>query len=173
MVFSRKIQLIDEYLGVPKKLADGIPVWEKSSWKNELQAIWLIDEEDGSTRSQLRFKTRVGNRKWPSVSLIFRNDQVCRVDLAPDHIVKRNPPWAIGVGLPAKISGSHIHAWNDNKEHIRSSNVWEISARRNLKPQISRLPHALAYLADEIKLDLTNEQRQFDIPPQSDLFDLE
>jgi hypothetical protein len=96
---------------------------------------------------------------------------VWRVDLIDGVVIKYNPPSAEALGLPAKIDGSHEHRWDDNRSLIASGGDWTLPIRRPTKPQLRRLPQALAALADSINLTLGHEQRDFDIPPADSLFE--
>ena len=173
MVTPYDISLVDAFLAAPKQLEASIPEWTRGTRDHEYEARWIIEEQDGATRAHLRFRTCRLQRVFPSVSLIFRNNPVWRTDIESGEICHTNPPWAHTLGLPAQVSGTHSHTWTDNRDHVLRSGIWELPARRLLPTQIRRLPQALPFMAEQLNIELTHGQRDFDIPPKRDLFELE
>lgn len=85
----------------------------------EHQLTWSINEErSGATRSQLRFRVPMNDMHYPSISLIFRSQRVCRTDRTRPHVCKPNLLDAQKLGLQAEVCELHIHAWSDNRLHI-------------------------------------------------------
>jgi hypothetical protein len=156
---------------VEDKTLDGIPIWHASPRPGELSAVWNVKDSLGIGRATLRFRCPRAARAWPSISLIFRNNPIWRIDLVAPDVWKPNPPGAAALGLPPEVRGSHSHTWNDNRAHLLSQDLWSLPYRRPLLVTIRRLPQAVASLAAEIKLFLEPGQRQFDVPPQTDLFE--
>ena len=161
---------IVEFLAEDKRL-DGIPIWRASPRPRELSAVWNIQDSLGIFRAKLRFRCPRAARAWPSISLIFRNNAIWRIDLVAAEAWKPNPPDAVSLGLPPEVRGSHSHTWHDNRRYLLSQDLWSLPYRRPLPAQIRRLPQAVASLGREIKLFLEPEQRRFDVPPQTDLFE--
>jgi hypothetical protein len=161
---------IDAFLAEDKSL-EAVPIWRGSSWPGELTAVWNIRDSLGIGRATLRFRCPRAARAWPSISLIFRGNPLWRIDLVASGVWKPNPPSAVSLGLPSEVRGSHSHTWHDNRAHLLSQDLWTLPYRRPLPVAIRRLPQAVASLADETKLLLEPEQRQFDVPPQTDLFE--
>jgi hypothetical protein len=151
-------------------LQGGLPEWQQSARPIELTATWNVRDSTGIIRSQLRFRCIKRDRSYPSVSLVLTGRLVWRVDLVPPTECKLNPVGAAKEGLPARIYGPHSHGWPDNRGYVTSAGVWELPYRRELPPQIRRLPQALYWLAERVNLALEHDQRGFDVPPQSDLF---
>lgn len=143
---------IDEFLAEDKRL-DGIPIWRASPRPRELSAVWNIQDSLGIFRAKLRFRCPRAARAWPSISLIFRNNAIWRIDLVAAEAWKPNPPDAV------------------SRRYLLSQDLWSLPYRRPLPAQIRRLPQAVASLGREIKLFLEPEQRRFDVPPQTDLFE--
>jgi hypothetical protein len=173
MVTARDIQLVEDYLAAPKTLEASLPEWSSAVRDHELQAIWNVEEDGGRLRSHLRVRVGRHSKRWPSVSLIFRSNPIWRVDIKPDDVCEGNPLWAFNLGLDAQVCGTHCHTWVDNRQHILASGLWELPARRNIAPQVRRLPQVMAFMAEELNIELTHEQRGFDTPPRRDLFDME
>jgi hypothetical protein len=169
---SRHIRAVDDFLMEAKTLDGRPPLWRPTPNRpHELSATWGIKDAIDVQRAELRFRCVSVRRQFPSVSVIFQRTPIWRIDLVPVDETKNNPHWAQSLGLPALVIGSHSHAWPDNKDHIVRAKVdWELPCRRPLPPPMRRLPQVLPWLADQINLSLTPEQRGFDVPPQSDLF---
>lgn len=173
MATPRDIQLVDDFLAANKRLEKGVPDWTKGTRDSEYEARWIIEEEDGATRSHIRFRTSRFQKAFPSISLIFRNNPVWRIDIQPTDVCHPNPLWAQPLGLQPEVCGTHCHTWADNRDYLLRSAVWDLPARRPLPDQLRRLPQVLPYMAEELNIELTPDQRGFDIPPKRDLFDLD
>lgn len=171
MATEADIAAADEYLAERKALHGPIPQWRKSTFDGEQEAIWNIEDSVGILRGQLRFRFPRPFRAFPSISVIFRTNSIWRIDLAPPDLCKSNPFGAMQLGLPATVCGSHGHEWPDNRDFVLRSPTWHLPHRRPIQPQIKRLPQALYFLADQINLVINSDQRGFDVPPQSDLFE--
>lgn len=108
---------------------------------------------------------------YPSLSLIFRAHVIWRIDIVPHDEGKLNPPWAKSLGLPPEVFGPHGHEWPDNRAHVLNEHAtWNIPRRRPLPVNLRRLEQVLPWFADRIAIDVTPDQRGFDVPPQADLF---
>jgi hypothetical protein len=162
---------IDDFLAEEKHLVGTEPLWQDSSRESELSAVWNIQDSLGITKAHLRFRCPKAWRDWPSVSVIFRNYPIWRLDLVAPTICKHNPLGAHSLGLSAVVCGSHCHTWYDNRSHLLTQDLWVLPYRRPLDGPVRRLPQAIASLADAINLALESHQRGFDVPPQSDLFE--
>jgi hypothetical protein len=161
---------VDAFLADEKTL-EGVPVWRESPRPRELSAVWNIQDSLGIGRASLRFRCPRVTRAWPSISLIFRGNPIWRIDLVAADAWKPNPPGAAALGLPPEVRGSHSHTWIDNRAYILSQDLWGLPYRRPLPVAIRRLPQAVASLAAAINLLLGDDQRRFDVPPQTDLFE--
>lgn len=167
---NRDVEQIDAFMAEPKRLLPKPPEWTASSYPREAQAIWRIEDAAGVESAQLRFRCHTSRRGFPSVSLIFRKLLVERVDLVPQDECKFNPHWAARFGVPATVCGSHGHHWPDNREHLLTDAPWGLPCRRPLPASVRRLPQVLPWLADKAALNLPDDWREFDVPPQTDLF---
>ena len=126
----------------------------------------------GVVRGQLRFRCFTNDTKHPSISLLFRNNAIWRIDVDGPEKLARNPPWAESLGLPATITGVHMHGWPDHREYMANPDVpWgNLPCRRPILDPIRTLIQALPWFADCVNLEIDPLQRGFDVPPQSDLF---
>jgi hypothetical protein len=169
--FDSDIGEIDAYLADAKTLDGGEPLWIKSARRGELQATWGILDSAGVSRGELRFRVSPTERTEPSITVIHRRRLIWRLDVVAANSWKPNPQDAWVYRLPAIVRGTHNHAWPDNREHVRANGFGEMPYRRPLGAATRRLPQALAALAAEINLVLGPNQRGFDVPAKSDLFD--
>jgi len=169
-----EIAEIDRFLAETKRLQGPHPEWVPSARPSDLEAYWNLEDSLGIVKAQLRFRcTKVG-RMYPTVSLIFRSNPIWRIEIEdPPRPTSGhpNPPWAYSVGCPALVIGSHEHSWSDNRNYIKHTSEWDIPCRRPIEPQIKKLSQAIPWFADRIGLKLDHEQRGFDVPPRSELFE--
>jgi hypothetical protein len=162
------VQQVDDFLAGDKSLEAAIPLWQKSARPGELEAIWNILDPLG-VRSHLRFRISETEPTLPSVSLIFRRNPIMRLDIEGPSICHSNPPWAATLKLPPEVCGSHFHSWEDNRNHILNTGLWELPARRAVEPRLRRVPQMLPWIAAQVGIDLTHDQRSFDLPPREQL----
>lgn len=161
---------IDTFMAEAKSLLGPPPPWQEGTRKGELSASWPIADSLGIARSELRFRCTQQQKQFPSVSVIYRQHLVYRLDMVPAEECKPNPLGAIAFGLPPSVCGPHCHAWPDNRDYVHSVGFGHMPYRRPIQPQVRRLPQALLWLADDINLTIGPDQRGFDVPAQNDLF---
>lgn len=164
-----EIDEIEAFLLDSKTLVGPPPPWVQSTYINELQATWPISDQLGISSGALRFTCR-SDRSNPSVSVIFRDRLIWRTDVVDPAECKSNPIGARAIGLPARVCGSHHHAWPDNRAYVQQLGFGRLPYRRPLSSHVRRLRHALPELAREINLTLDDYQRGFDVPANADLF---
>lgn len=161
------VQQVDEFLAGDKWL-EAPPTWQQSSRAGELEAIWNIGDSLG-VRAHLRFRVSQSEPALPSLSLIFRRNPVMRLDIEAPTTCHSNPPWAAQLGLPGIVCGSHFHSWDDNRDHILNTGLWVLPARRPVEPGLRRVPQMLPWIADRIGIELSHDDRDFDLPPKEQL----
>lgn len=167
---TKDLEEVDEFFAEQKTLQGAPPFWAAGTRDGEYQATWPIEEVSGVSRAHLRFKCPKMHLSAPSISVIFRNQPVYRLDLTDPAICKPNSLLGIKVGLPAEVCGNHAHTWSDNRKHIEINGFGELPLRRPAPEKARRLPQALPWLAGEINLVITPDQRRFDVPTQRQLF---
>lgn len=153
----------------PKRLSGAAPEFGPTKFYRDgdygREAIWPIADSLGIvTRGQLRIAVRPGLQLGPSISVIFNKQPIARLDFAPPEECETNPIWAAGLGLPALVCGAHFHGWEHNRIHVLRNERWELPCREPLPVQIRRFEQAFPWLADKMNLELTPEQRTFDVP---------
>jgi hypothetical protein len=164
---AAEIAEIDEFMVLPKWLDGGRPLWKPSSFHkregNEYEAIWSIKDDLGIVgKGQLRFTFRPWNRLHPSISLVFGQRPVMRLDFEDEIKCESNPLYA--VRLPARVCGNHVHTWEANRNHISSQDIWTLTCREPLPPQVRKLDQGLGWLADYANIKLEPDQYGFEIP---------
>lgn len=112
---SEFCRAVDDHLAREKSLTDR-PHWTEDPANGRQKAKWLIETKEGICDSYLSIRHNYDSKENLSASLIFRDREVCRVDLAPATLCKPNPPWAHKLKLPPTVFGSHIHSWEHNRE---------------------------------------------------------
>ena len=157
----------DEFLACEKTLVDDEPGWFKLQ-NGRWAAIWPVRDDLGAVRGQLNFRVDPKYSDFPSLSLLFENHPVCRLDTAPQTMVKVNPPWAFG--CPPTVAGNHLHSWEDNRDFMLSVDNWILQARQPVEPAVKRVPHMLRWFAEHTNLRLCGSQFGFDFDPKRDLY---
>jgi len=161
------VEAVDRFLADKKYLSGDPPEFGPSNFQRrgqyERRAVWPIADELGVvTSGQLRIVTRTGTEYRVTINVIFRGQNVSRLDFVPVTECEANPHWASP--LPARVCGPHFHSWPDNREHLLRSDTWELECREPLPAQVRKFSQAFPWLAERINLVLTPRQRTFDVP---------
>ncbi len=165
------IDEIDAFLAEQKTLLGRLPEWKPNDFRpGEYENTWAIGDSLGIVRAGLRFRFAPDLRAYPSVSVVYRQQLIWRLDLAPPDECKFNPPTAADLGLPPKVCGSHWHGWPDNRAYVQSHGFGTMPFRRPIPVQVQKIEQAVHLLAGEIALQIAPDQRGFDVPAQKTLF---
>ena len=172
---AKDVEDVDAYMAGTKSVTDGLPSWTNSPRIEIFTAEWPIIDADGAilAGNRIVFTCRKTDLRWVTIALLYRNKRVYGIDLDPPGRIKPNPPDAYRFGLPSQTSGAHLHRWEDNRLKALDVGIGEVPYRRPCPVLMSKLPHAMAHMAQDINLSLTPEQLSFDVPPQGDLFAIE
>lgn len=169
MVTAAELAAVDAFFADRKTLYGDPPEFGPTKFHRkglpEWNAVWPIADSLGiMTGGQLRFVTRPGLERGPTIAVILNQRCVARLDLAPADECETNPLWAQNLNLPARVCGVHYHGWEHNRAHVEWSGEWELPCRMPLPPQIRRFEQAFPWFADRINLEFGNEQRTFELP---------
>ncbi|WP_438997560.1 hypothetical protein [Candidatus Puniceispirillum sp.] len=167
MLSEEDIFEIDQFLSSQKTLTIELPNWTKSSRPDEYEARWPLKNESGISIAHVIF--RFNNNGQISISLIFRNKPIWRLDIVDEGEIKPNPHDAHNYDLPPNISGNHEHQWNDNKEYIRRNGLGTLPYRRPLQPQIRQFRQAMGHFMSVINVETDRNTWQFDLPSEQSL----
>lgn len=176
MNIADKIRLCDEielFLCATKNLAGPQPIWRENGTFNRVDGKWPIDEESGLSRAYLAFRVNRISTNQPSVSLIFQEKAVCRVDIKPIDEADGNPPQAVHLGLPGQVYGPHIHRWQHNRKYVIEAlppNEWGIPIKEGISATTQTLGHILAMICSQCDIGFTPEQRDLCLPNKETLF---
>lgn len=157
---------VDEFVDCEKTLAEQEPQWGKLE-NGRWFATWPVLNDLGAIRGSLNFRVDPQYPDFPSLSLLFENHAIGRIDLTPPHWVKINPPWALG--LPSSVQGNHVHVWADHRERISATGRWVLQARQPVPHAVKRVPQMLRWFAQHINISLCDTQFGFDFTPDRDL----
>lgn len=163
-----EVTTVDAFLADAKSLDGPPPVWIDGNWGGFYSAIWNIKDSLGLAVGSLQFRAEKAKRFNVSVSVIYRNRPVWRVDI--DHAIHENPHNAWMMDLKPIIRAPHSHPWPLNRAHLTSQDQWTLPYARELPASIRRIDQALLALAQDINLTIEPEQRSFEGPRQGDLF---
>jgi hypothetical protein len=161
----------DEFLAEDKSLVGPPPEFgpkkNKSTSRSMWDAVWPIANSAGVVETgHLRVNYAPASEKPFSICLIFRDQCLFRLDFVASTVCHKNPQWAAGYDLPPTVCGPHFHPWNANREEVLRQQGWELPLRAPLPPRIRRFDQALPWMAAEIKLLLSSEQREFELPKE-------
>jgi hypothetical protein len=112
---------VDAFMADQKSLYGPLPTWQEGTRAGELSASWPILDSIGIARAELRFRSARQRLQFPSISVIYRQNLVGRVDIVDPTECKINPPGGAAMGLPASVCGSHCHSWADNRDYVHSN----------------------------------------------------
>lgn len=170
---SRQIEAaeVDDFLASDKFLEDRLPAWTGDLRPDEWTARWAIRDDIGVVRAgtELRFRSLRVRASQFSISVLYRSQPVYRLDMVDPAEEKLNPPDAFRLNLSARVIGSHVHAWSDNRAYIIANGFGSLPYRRQLSLHLRRVPHALMQISQEANIHVTPQQASFDLPPQGDL----
>lgn len=159
---------VDAWLAEDKILAGVFPGWGRS-YGRDYTARWGIIDPTGIQRSELAITCDRALLK-PTICVLFERKLVFRLDITPEGECEPNPFGAFAMGLPPYVCGSHMHAWEDNRDWIRSHGFGELPFRSPAPKALRTLEQALAATCDAVKIDLTSDQRDCRLPAERDLF---
>lgn len=163
---------IDDFLTTPKWLLGAQPIWRQNGTLDRLDGRWAIEEADGVSRAYLAFRLNRVSTDEPSVSLIFSNRPVCRIDIKSMEDSDGNPIQARKFGLPGQVYGPHIHRWDYNREYVLEAlppDEWQIPIKEQISPLTQTLGHILAMICTHCGIEFTPEQRDVTLPPRERL----
>jgi hypothetical protein len=163
-----EVQAVDRFLAGEKHLYGAMPEFGATNFNRkghyEHQAVWPISDDLGIvTSGHLRVVARPGSDQT-TISIVFNNQCVSRVDFVPVDECENNPFRASSSNLPPRVCGPHFHGWEINREHILANEMWELPFREPLPPQVRRFSQAFPWVASSVNLVLSPEQRVFDLP---------
>lgn len=169
-VDESQLELVDRFLSDRMKVLDGPqPLWNLTGY-GDYQMTWpILEEQTGFIRSHMRFRLPVSDYAHPSISLVFRNHNVCRVDRARPSACEQNPPYAQRLGLPPQVCGPHVHCWPDNRPHVALTGKWELPTRRPVEDTMVRLEHVFLWFCDHIAVRIQRDNKSL-VLPDNDLF---
>jgi len=161
------IDVVDRLVAASKALIGPPPEFGPTNFSRhgnyENCASWALADDLGiATGAELIFVARP--RGEHSVSLIWRQRKVCRLDIISYEECESNPYFARDMNLPHRVCGPHFHAWEHNRAPILAQDEWELPCRAPLPPQIRRFAQAWPWLADRVNIVLTSEERMFELP---------
>lgn len=160
---------ISEFLSADKFLDGLLPEWG-DGYSGVLQARWGLLNGVGIGISSHICISLKPSLDRPSITLIYRQHPVYRLDIVPMDEEKPNPPWASKHGLPNYVAGPHTHPWDANMEYVNLNWDKSLPCRKPLPHNINELEHALAQAVSDLNITITSEQRVVNLPKQGRFF---
>jgi len=165
----RDIELVDEFLADQKTFSGSPPEFgpknQRGGKVHMWEAVWPIANSLGIIESgQLRTNYCPASDRPFTLNIIFRRNCIYRVDFVNESISHNNPPWARDLGYPPRVFGPHVHAWSANRAYLESSDLWDLPCGAPLSASIKHFDEAFEWLANEVKIKLGVDDRQFTAP---------
>lgn len=162
------IEQIDNFLSCDKFL-DGLhPQWGEG-YLGVQQFKWnIVDGLGVSLRAHLDVSLKPSLDR-PTVVLIFWGYPIFRLDVVPEDEEKPNPHWAAEFGLPNYVNGTHTHPWYANKGHVEKNWDKTLPCRKPVSQKLTELEHVVAFVAEDLNITMTSEQRVVYLPEQGRL----
>lgn len=166
MALWADVEIVDELIGKESKVLEGYqPQWGFQAGYRDYQLSWPILEEDTQRiRSQLRIRVPEHDMNLCSISFIYRNCKVCRLDRDRDDVVKVNNPFGRRLGLPPEVSGLHIHAWEDNRQFILTTEKWDIPLRRPVTENLRDINAMFLWFCEHINVRIQSHNTPLALP---------
>lgn len=160
---------IDQFLTDPDKiLADPQPNWVHQAGYGDWQLTWPVTEENsGIIRAKLKLRIPEQSFSYSSISLLFRDCMVMRLDRVPDTKEKQNPVEADRLGLHAKVRGTHIHDWADNRDMVLRLQSWQLPIRRRVGDRLRDISDMYFWFCDKVNIRVQDDGTRLDLPPRN------
>ena len=166
---QRLVALADAFVAEDKRLVGYQPRWRLAARDNTVECRWEIAYVDSVTRGQLVLVRRRNDPTQFSASALFRRKPVYRLDIVPDDYAEGNPLWARATGCPPAFRGSQEHLWADNRNHILTSPVWELGAKRPIVGPVRTLRQVVHVVAQALNIVLEPGQADISGPTEPEL----
>ncbi len=159
---------IDGFIAAYKSLDGLMPEWIDHH-SRDFQVRWAIVDANQIEHGELCI-TCDAKHATMSFTAIYKQKMICRLDIVPPNEAHANPFGGAALGLPNYVHGPHVHGWPENREYATLNGFGTLPYRRQVDAAVADLKTGLAWLAEELNLDITPEQRDILPPPQKGLF---
>jgi hypothetical protein len=159
---------VDAFITSYKALDGLMPEWVDHQHRN-WQVRWGIHDEHEIQRGELCITSNL-NLTQISLVAIYKQRIFYRLDVVPTAEVHPNPFGAAALGLPPSVSGPHIHGWLQNREYVRINGFGQLPYRSPITASVQTVSDGLGWIAQDLNLIVTAEQRVCSAPRQTKLF---
>ena len=164
-----EVDLVDAFLRERKQLHGAPPEFgEKKrggATRRIWEAAWPISDSVGVVAGgELRLNLSPASDKPFSLSVIYRDNCIYRLDYVDKTISHLNPVWAAKLNVEPRVFGPHVHDWFMNRQHILETGNWNLDCRMPIPDEIEDYQLALPWLAEKINLTLGPTSRSFALP---------
>lgn len=167
-MFDAEVAEIDGFLGSFKALEGLMPEWVDHHARH-WQVRWGVVDEHDIQRGELCLTCNAAMTHI-SITAMYAQKMIYRLDVVPLTEVHPNPFGAASLGLPPSVTGPHVHGWPENRAHVKLNGFGELPYRRQIGGAVQTVSDALAWVAQDLRITVTAEQRVCDFPPQRGLF---
>lgn len=100
---------------------------------------------------------------------MMRQKLIYRLDVVPPTECKPNPYGALALGLPFQVCGPHVHGWPENRKYVMENGFGRLPHRRYIDGVVMTIADGLAWVATDLNIMVTPEQRVCHLPAQPSL----
>jgi hypothetical protein len=163
-----EIAEVDGFIAAYKTLDGPMPAWVDHHRGRDWQLRWGIQDAHLIERGELCI-TCDDSLTHVAFVAIMNQRMFYRLDIAPLTEVHPNPYGAAALNLPPSVSGPHVHGWPENREYVRVNGFGQLPYRRGIQALVQTIADGLAWVAQDLNLMVTAEQRVCDPPIQTKL----
>jgi hypothetical protein len=161
-MYDAECDQVDLFLASYKKLEGIMPEWTDHHGR-DFQVRWGIRDANDIEQSELCI-TSDRTAEHISFVAIHRQKMFYRLDLVPKGERHSNPFGAAALGLPNYVTGPHVHGWLESREHVRLNGFGALPYRRQIPGLVETITDALAWVAQDLNITATPEQRVCHLP---------
>lgn len=153
---------IDAFIDAFKTLDGPMPAWV-NHYSRHNQIRWAILDANQIQYGELCV-TIDRHQREISFCALHRQRMFYRLDIVPQHERHDNPYGALALGLPSFVIGPHIHGWPESREYVRLNGFGTLPYRKQIEGLTQTLADGLAWVANDLKIIVTGEQRVCHLP---------
>ena len=161
-MYDAECNEIDAFIGAYKSLDGIMPPWINHYHRHH-QVRWAILDSNLIQYAELCV-TIDRQQRDITFCAIHRQRLFYRLDIVPEFEVHNNPYGAFALGLPPFVEGPHVHGWPDSREYVRLNGFGTLPYRRQIDGLTQTLSDGLAWVANDLKIMVTGEQRVCHLP---------
>ena len=150
---------VDYLLSVSKVIA-GRPSWQPTNRTGQLRWGGSLESDGDSTGMKIAVDAYPNEAERRATITLSLGYSVWRVELGQlvSHFNEPPVPTGCRVGV---VSGSHYHAWFDNRMLAVQNGIAKLKFARQLPANVQGIPNALRWFCPQVGIDVTFDPPEF------------